>query len=115
MKSAMIMLVLFVIIMGCEKEQTQQVYYLKATVIQTSDISCSRPLLDFSEDSSRIRSLTQSDVITFTVINLPTNYAVKNQKLYVNVTALQPSEEFPCNTLGLMYPRLKIVDAKPRD
>jgi hypothetical protein len=123
MKNSIFLLLLSIAIVvgGCKKEQIcdcpmpYQIYYLKAKVTQTNDLSCGKPVLDFADDSLRIRSQAQSNSLAFTVINLPANFIVQNQKLYVSVAALQPSEAFACNTLGIPYPSLKIVDAKPRD
>ena len=92
-----------------------QIYYLKAKLIQTSDISCGIPALDFSEDSLRIRNITGLNNLIYGVINLPENYRVQDKKLYVSVTTLKPEEEFPCNMLGIILPRLKVTDAKNRD
>ena len=98
---------------SCNKA-SNETYYFKAKVVQTSDISCYLPLLNFSEDSSRIRSLTKRNDINYTVLNLPTNFNIQDKKLYVSVTILNPEEDFPCNTLGFSYPHLKILDVKDR-
>ena len=106
---------------GCVKEKNcgcvmpYQIYYLKAKVTQTSDISCGKPVLDFSEDSLRIRTWTNLNNLAYSVINLPTNYIVQDQKLYVSIMVLKPEEEFACNTLGISLPHLKVTDAKMRD
>ena len=52
--------------------------------------------------------------LQYSVINLPANLNVINNKLYVQVTMLQPAEEYPCNTFGIVYPHLKVVNAKTR-
>ncbi len=114
MKSGLIILLIASCFIGSCKKDNDRIAYLKADVIQTSDISCYLPLLDFTEDSVRIRSLTSVNGIKFTVIKLPKNFNILNKKLYVSVTALDPKEEFPCNTLGIPYPRLKILDVKER-
>ena len=98
---------------SCNKA-SNETYYFKAKVVQTSDVSCYLPVLNFSEDSSRIRSLTNRTNIGYTVLNLPANFNIQDKKLYVSVTILNPEEEFPCNTLGIIYPRLKILDVKDR-
>jgi hypothetical protein len=121
MKYTVISLIACITFSGCNKEKVcncvmpYQIYYLKAKVIQTSDISCNMPVLDFSEDSLRIRSLTNLDNLIYTISNLQSNYIIQNQKLYVSIVSLKPNEEFPCNTIGILLPRLKVVDAKKRE
>ncbi len=97
----------------CDCAKTEDVY-LKAKVLLTSDVSCGTPVLDFTEDSSRIRYLTNREAIQYSVIKLPANLNIVNNKLYVLVTALNPAEEYACNTLGIVYPHLKVEYAKNR-
>lgn len=92
-----------------------QVYYLQAKVINIADISCHLPVLDFTEDSTRIRLISGRDDLQFTVKQLPQEFNVLNKKLYVEATRPQPSEDFPCTAIGFSYPHLKITDAKNRD
>ncbi len=121
MKYTLLCLIACFTFLGCNKEKVcscvtlYQIYYLKAKVIQTNDISCNMPVLDFSEDSLRIRSLTNTDNLMYIASKLQSDYIIQNQKLYVSVVSLKPSEEFPCNTIGIVLPRLKIVDAKKRE
>ncbi len=114
MKPLLIILFLFCLSnFSCNKKSNES-YYLKAKVIITSDVSCSLPVLDFSEDSIAIRNLTKHNDITYTVLQLPENFNIKNKNLYVSVKVLMPAEEFPCNTLGIFYPHLKILQVKDR-
>lgn len=73
MKYIILLLLTCLIFAGCKKEKVDpicgcatpyQIYYLKAKVTQTSDIACSLPVLDFSEDSLRIRDLTKLSNLT---------------------------------------------------
>jgi hypothetical protein len=106
---------------GCAKEKNcgcvipSHIYYLKAKVVQTNDIACGKPVLDFSEDSVRMRMITSLDNNIYSVINLPAGLIIQDKKLYVSVTTLKPEEEFACNTLGIIFPHVKITDAKNRD
>lgn len=115
-----ILLFFCLLMFSCEKAPTcdcqvpYQVYYFKARVIQTNDISCYKPVLDFSEDSLRIRDLTNSKDLVYSVINLPEQYIIQGQALYVMVETLKEEEEFPCNALGLSRPHLDVKDAKER-
>lgn len=103
--------------LSCKKDASKinfETYYFRARVVQTSDVSCYLPLLDFSEDSTLIKEMTGQNGVLYSTISLPQNLNIQNQKLYILVRTLKPTEEFPCNTLGIMYPRLKILDAKER-
>ena len=97
----------------CDCAKTEDLY-LKTTILSTNDMSCNLPVLDFTEDSVRIRNLTNKGIVQYGVINLPANLNTANNKLYVRVALLSPAEEFICNTLGLGYPHLKVIDAQIR-
>ncbi len=121
MKSAVITLLICIIFVSCKKDSKEpicgcvlpyHIYYLKAKVVHTSDISCYLPVLDFSEDSLRIRNQTKLNNLTFIVKNLPANLIVQDQKIYVSVESLLAGEQPVCNTLGIPLPPLKVVDAK---
>lgn len=107
----------FLCLFSCKRESNQihfDSYYFKAKVVQTSDVSCSLPVLDFSEDSTAIRRMTGRKDVTYSVLSLPQNLVIQNLKLYVLVRTLKPEEQFPCNTLGIAYPHLSISGAKER-
>lgn len=100
----------------CDCEMPHEIYYLKAKVVQVADICCGLRVLDFSEDSIRIRMAMNRSDLVYSAINLPANFAVKDKKLYVSVAVLQPGEYPLCTTLCPDYlPLLKIVDAKSRE
>lgn len=92
-----------------------EIYYLKAEVIQTNNIDCGKPLLSFAEDSIRIRQITgKNNSIEFIANGLTFSLNQLHKKLYINVALLKPEEDFPCTTLGISYPHIKLLDAKER-
>lgn len=111
-----------VLLLSCSKAPDQrcnctlpyQIYYLKAEVIQTKDLNCSRPVLSFFEDSVRIRTLTGQQDIVYIGESLPTAMNQQSKKLYVDVRLLKAEEAFACITYGISYPGIKILDAKER-
>ena len=92
-----------------------QVYYLKAIVIDTYNLDCHKPLLDFTEDSARIHTISRLNTEKFIMTSLDADLNILNKKLYVSVSILQSGEYFPCTAMGPFYPGLKLIDAKPRD
>ena len=121
MKNKIMALITCLTAVGCTKQETgncigpYQYCYLKATVAQESDISCYKPLLDFTEDSTKIKALTDTNGFIFSAIGLEENLNIRNKKLYVSVRLLQTGEFFPCNDLGIYFYPLKVLDAKARD
>ena len=92
-----------------------EIYYLKARVVQVSNLDCHLPALEFSEDSLRIRMTMNRNDLVYIAANLPAALAVANKKLYVSVALLKPEEDFFCTMMGVTFPHLKILDAKSRD
>ncbi len=98
----------------CDCTLPYEIYYLKAEVIQTKDLNCSRPVLSFFEDSVRIRTLTGQQDLVYIGESLPTAMNQQSKKLYVDVRLLKPEEAFACITYGISYPGIKVLDAKER-
>jgi hypothetical protein len=108
------LLVICIIAGSCQKEDKES-DPLKATVYELSDISCSAPVLDFSEDSVKIRQFTGLPNLRYVVVGLPSEHFILGKKLFVSLRLLRPEEDFPCNTLGLSYPHIKVVTADSRN
>ncbi|OQY96381.1 MAG: hypothetical protein B6D37_02485 [Sphingobacteriales bacterium UTBCD1] len=112
---------LLVFLLSCKKGNKEcdcvwpfQLYYLKAEVIQTSDLSCRRPVLSFSEDSLRIRSITGLKDLFYVCDELPASVNIVAEKLYVKVRKLKAGEFFACLDIGISYPGIKVLDARKR-
>jgi hypothetical protein len=109
------------IMLSCNKKDKDvccatpyQIYYLKAKVTTTNDLSCGKPNLIFTDDSIRIKNITSSSAIAYTVNGLSTNLNVINKLLYVSVKVPTPQEQFICTTMGVPLPQLIVLDAKER-
>ena len=99
----------------CDCPLPPDIYYLKAKVINTSELDCHKPVLDFTEDSVRIRQLTGDESLVYVVTGLKFQYNKLDKKLYVQVGKLKPEDAFPCTTMGVPPPALKVYDAANRD
>lgn len=105
---------------GCTKKQSnsdslQGISYLKARVVETDNIDCHRPLLDFTEDAAGIQQLTGTPDKLFILDRLPAGFNVLDKKLFVAVSLPEPGNAFPCTTLGIAYPHLQLLEAKGRE
>lgn len=117
MKRFCIFCITAIFFLGCVKEHPvccpmPMETYLKARLIYTSDINCHLPVLDFSEDSAKIRNLTREKGLLYNVVSLPEMYKTKERKLFVKVAV---REQFACITLGISYTALQFVDGMNRD
>jgi hypothetical protein len=98
----------------CDCELPYQSYYLKAEVIQTSDMNCGRPVVSFAEDAVRIRMITGLPDLHYIAAGLPADFNQLNRKLYINTGLLKPDEEFSCAAYGPSYAKIKVLEVKPR-
>lgn len=89
--------------------------YLKATVLHPKDLSCNKPVLDFSEDSLAVRQLSGMSASIYVVDELSVSLNITGKKLSVLASRLKPEEDFICNMQGITYPHLKLLEAKARD
>jgi len=89
---------------------------VKAVVLNVSDISCGRPLLEIDvSDTALLRAGTGLEGMYFVANQLPASLQVNNQKLYIDAEALKPSEDFACTAIGTTYPHIKVVSARSRN
>jgi hypothetical protein len=96
----------------CNKDK-EDYEWLNATVSSTSDTNCYLPRLDFSEDSIKIRAITQHHhFLEFVSRGLPEELNVAGKKLRVQVT--KETEFQACLTLGISYPGIQIIRAVER-
>jgi hypothetical protein len=92
---------------SCNKT-AEQAILLKARVADTSDVNCSLPVLDFSEDSAVVRTLTKNNSLAYLAINLPQSLRVQNQLIFIEIDASQPTGYIACRTLGPSIPPINI-------
>lgn len=101
---------------SCQKkvEDDCNTCYLKAVVIDTSDVSCEHPVLDFSEDSVRVFAFSGKHQLQYIIHKLPAAFTVLNKKLYISVSTDVSKDSFACHAYGTPYPLLHFVEAKDR-
>lgn len=113
MRAYPFLFLIFFLSSGCSKKDAG-IQYLKCKVFSTNDISCGKPLLDFSEDSITVKKLTGKQGLVYVVSGLPENLNVQHKQLYVTIRELKPEESFVCLAIGIWHPSLMVTDAKPR-
>ncbi len=91
-----------------------EVYYFKGVVVNTSVSGCNLPMIDFTEDSIRIKSLTGSDNFLCIAKGMDPGYLTQGKKVYVNVKTLSVNEDFDC-PMSMDFPHIGISDTKPRN
>jgi hypothetical protein len=115
MRTLLAILLAICVTAGSCRKDNEASGLLKAKVFELSDVSCSAPVLDFSEDSVKIRRFTGLPHLKYVVVGLPSEHFIQGKNLYVSLRKLKPEEDFPCNTLGITYPHIKVVTAETRN
>ena len=102
--------------MSCSKKDREEPsIWVKATVVSTSDINCRMPVLNFNEDSSKVRAFTgDHGFLSYVVKGLPTIFNIQGKAILVRIANLKPEEGFVCITLGPDLLAIKILDAQAR-
>jgi hypothetical protein len=115
MKCLVVITGICVLIISCNRNEFDGSHCsLKATVIQTSNIDCNRPLLVF-EDTVALRQLTGFTGSVFIASALPPELNILNKHLWVCAGKLTGQEDFACTLMGQSYPHVKIVYARERN
>lgn len=113
MKASFTFIVFLLALLACNKHEYQSPY-LKCRIVSISDLACSKPLLDFSEDSVALRKFTGKQASLYVAGGLPGSLNIQNKLLYLSVRESKPEEAFLCNAFGVSYPALIVIDAKAR-
>lgn len=100
---------------SCSKPVPTDAIWLKARVLYTADKSCGMPILDFAEDSNRIRALRGYSTLEYLSSNLPESLDVQDKPLYVYVDPRPVNPAFICPDVdSVHWLRIQLLDSKPR-
>ncbi|HZI54685.1 MAG TPA: hypothetical protein VFD56_13310, partial [Chitinophagaceae bacterium] len=55
----------------CKKKADEEPIWLNATVFNTNDINCRTAVLDFSDDSTKVRAFTANSGLIYVVKGFP--------------------------------------------
>lgn len=122
MRYIFIALVLGVFTLSCNKQKEcgcvpppvpDQSDWMNAKVIETDNIDCHQPLIQFeSSELTKLQSFTGRTGDSYLMLNLPSSLNQLSKRIQVRVIKLPATEDSPCTTLGISYPKLRITDAR---
>jgi hypothetical protein len=99
-----------------KKDNNGTVTYYKAEVINTNDISCSRPLISIDPtDTAAVRAITGISSQLYVASQLPAALNTVGQKLNITIAKFGAGEDFTCNGIGVSYFHIKVVTAISRN
>lgn len=99
-------------IFSCESENA--LYNNEFTVIveDTADLACGLPVIRFLDKTSPVRKKTSLETLTYSAYELDDSLNIVGTKLIVEFTEVSPENSRVCNTLGVSYPGITIVNAR---
>lgn len=107
-----LMVLLGVILISCNKENSGGGEWLRAEVVQTSDINCSRTVLSFEQDSVAVRKITGETSLVYVAKEFPGQFNITGNQVRVRVRKIKPAEGFACLTLGPNYPAILVQEVR---
>ncbi len=105
-------LLLVYVTLSCNKKNDGLSEWISAEVVQTSDINCSRTVLNFEEDSVAIRQITGEAPLIYVVKEFPGQFNITGNQVRVRVRKIKPDEGFACLTLGPSYPAIVVQEVQ---
>lgn len=100
------------LVVSCNKENSDGGEWLRAEVVQTSDINCSRTILNFNQDSIAVRQITGESSLVYVVKEFPAQFNILGNQVRVRVRKIKPAEGFACLTLGPSYPAIVVQEVQ---
>lgn len=88
--------------------------WVNAIVFNTNDINCGTPVLDFADDSTKVRGFTGYFYLTYVVKGFPSELNIQGKKVLVQIAIPKSDEYFVCETVGPNWPELKVLTATAR-
>jgi hypothetical protein len=102
------------ILVSCNKKVDEESISVNAIVFNTSDLNCGMPVLNFSDDSTKVRAFTGNSAFTYVVYGFPSELNTTGKRVLVQIAILTPENYFPCLTFGPSWPALKVLTAKTK-
>jgi hypothetical protein len=107
----MIAIIFLFTLINCKKKVDEESIGVNATVYNTKDMNCGKPVLDFSDDSTKVRAFTHNSGLTYVVYGFPSELNAKGKGVFVQIAILKAENSFPCLTFGPNWPALKVLTA----
>ena len=99
-----------------KKDNNGAITYFKAEVVNTNDISCSRPLISIDpSDMAAVSVITGTSSQLYVANQLPAALNTVGQKLNITIAKFGAGEDFVCNGIGVSYFHLTVVTAISRN
>lgn len=105
---------LLVLLSSCDKEDMINNEF-RVVVESTSDISCSLPVIRFLDREAEVKSLTNSQTLTYNAYHLDPSLNILGNSLLVEFTQIVEEDLRPCLDIGISYPGISIQNARIAD
>lgn len=106
MKNIMLFLTLLALLISCDEEKIEDIYY--NAIVLEKGLDCGETFLIQFKDSDNSLINNEFDN-TFYAINLNEEYKIENLEIRVLIRNPLTSELLACTTLGTAYPQIFIV------
>lgn len=110
------MLLQALLLLACSRDKSATTVSYKAEVVNTSDINCSRPVLQIDPaDTAAVSRISGVYTDFYVASQLPAALNSTGRKITITIDKFAPGEDFACGSIGISYPHLKITGAVSRN
>jgi hypothetical protein len=108
-----IIIMLFIgALISCENDDILADDEFLVIVDSESDLACSLPVIRFLDKAEKVKEKTSLETLTYNAHNLDDNLNVTGTMLLIKFKETVPEDFRACNTLGIGYPWITIVNAR---
>jgi hypothetical protein len=106
--------IMLVILLSCKKKEEEKWY--QATVINTSDPICGRPVVQFlQQDSIEVVQLSGFNTLSYKIYSLEDKYNHLNTSILVRIGHVPEAWVGPpCSGIGINYPDIWLSEVKEK-
>jgi hypothetical protein len=115
MRIRTIFLLIFLIASSCEKEEPIIKNEFRVVVEDTRDLACYLPVIRFLDKEDQVKKQTDLETLTYSAINLDNSFNITGNILIIEFRKVKDEELRICNTLGIPFPGVFIVNTRLAD
>jgi hypothetical protein len=99
-------------LISCENDDILAHDEFLVIVDSESDLACSLPVIRFLDKVEKVKEKTSLETLTYNAHNLDSNLNITGTRLLVKFTETASEDFRVCNTLGIGYPWITIIEAR---
>ena len=102
----------FFTLISCDNNDIFADDEFRVIIEDEKDIACSLPVITFLDNLEKVKEKTSLETLTYNAYQLDTSLNTKGTELIIRFTPTVPDDLKACNTLGIGYSWITVLEAR---